>query len=275
MKRRSLSGNEAKLVLQLEWENEWFLDIPTIQKLLKCSKSYAYYLAHTLISKGWLEPIGSGGYLLIDAKRGYKKLAPRMSPYVVTRTLKQPYYIAFFSAAHYHHLTTQLPQVLHIAVQRQRRSFTFKHVLVQFITIKQSKFFGYEDATIENEAVCVSDLEKTLLDSLDRPDLVGGIEMIARFLVIAAPRINFANLIDYTRTLRSRALAVRLGYLLDILQIKRTPRKILEALEMSVGRDKTPIGEVRRWGKRGHLHPRWRVIENVPVNILTAELEIR
>ena len=275
MKRRTLSGNEAKLVLQLEWKNEWFLDVATIQKLLKSSKSYAYYIAHSLVKKGWLEPIGGGCYLLIEAKRGYRQLAPRMSPYVITRVLNQPYYIAYFSAAHYHHLTTQLPHVFQIAVQRQRRPLSFKNVLVKFITLKKKKFFGYEKVKIDNEIVTVSDLEKTLLDSLDRPDLVGGIEAVARFLIISVPRINFEKLLIYAINLDNRALAVRLGYLLETLKLKNIPSKVITELVKYVGRDKTPLGEVPRWGKRGTLNTQWKVIENVPFENLLSEVEIR
>lgn len=276
MKRRTLSGNEAKLILQLEWDNESYLHISTIRKLLRCSKSYAYFIAHSLVKKGWIEPIGKGHYLLIEAKRGYKKLAPKMSPYMITRTLNQPYYIGYLSAAYHHHLTTQLPRVLHIAVQRQRRPFRFKHVTVQFVTVTREKFFGYENAKIDNEEIIVSDLEKTILDSLDRPELVGGIEAVARFLFLASPRIDFKKLLLYTRQIGNRALAVRLGYLLDALSVPTPPPKFVpKELKNYVNRILTPLGEVDRWGKKGRINPDWNVIENVPLQNIMAEIEIR
>lgn len=275
VKKRTLSGNEAKLILQLEWDNVWFLDISTIRKLLKCSRSYAYYIAHSLVKKGWIEPTGKGQYLLIEAKRGYKKLVPKMSPYVITRTLDQPYYLAYLSAAHYHHLTTQLPRVLHIAVQRQQRPFRFKHVKVQFVTVTKKKFFGYEKAKIENEEVLVSELEKTLLDSLDRPQLVGGIEPVVRFILVGGPRTDFNKLLLYTRQLGNKRLAVRLGYLLDTMDVPKAPKFVLNELKRYVDHTVTPLGEVRRWGNKGHINPAWNVIENVPAENLLAEVQIR
>ncbi len=275
VKKRTLSGNEARLILQLEWDNVSFMDIPAIRKLLRCSKSYAYFIAHSLIRKGWIEPIGKGHYLLIEAKRGYKKLAPRMSPYVITRTLNQAYYVGYLSAAYYHHLTTQLPRVLHIAVQRQRRPLTFKHVTVQFVTVTKKKFFGYEKAKIDNEEVFVSDMEKTLLDSLDRPELVGGIEAVARFLVLSGPRTDFDKLFLYTKQTGNRAIAVRLGYLLDKLPVPKTPKLIRKELIKYVNQILTPLGEVKRWGKKGPVNSDWNVIENVPLQNLRAEVEIR
>jgi len=274
VKRRSLSGNEAKLVLQLEWDNAWFLDTATIRKLLRCSKSYAYVIAHSLVKKGWLEPVGKGHYLLIEAKRGYKKLAPKMTPYVIVRILNQPYYLAYLSAAYRHHLTTQLPRVLHIAVQHQRRPLNFKHVRVQFVTVTKKKFFGYEKARLDNEQVLVSDLEKTLIDSLDRPALVGGIEAVARFIQVASPRTDFEKLLQYTKRNGNRALAVRLGYLVETLRTPKTPDYFIRELRRHVNHLVIPLGEVKRWGKSGHINPSWNIIENVPINNLMSEIEI-
>lgn len=275
MKKRTLSGNEAKLILQLEWDNVSIVDISTIRKLLRGSKSYAYYIAHSLIRKGWIEPIGKGHYLLIEAKRGYRKPAPRMSPSVITRTLNQPYYIGYLSAAYHHHLTTQLPRVLHIAVKRQRRPFSFKHVRVQFVTVTKKKFFGYEKTKIDGDEVVVSDLEKTLLDSLDRPELVGGIEAVARFLVVSGPRTDFEKLLRYTKQTGNRAIAVRLGYLFDKLPVPKTPKFVRKQLSKFVNQIPTPLGEVRRWGKKGEINSDWNVVENVPLQNLRAEVEIR
>ena len=274
MKRRTLSGNEAKLVLQLEWDNVWFLDTATIRKLLRCSRSYAHFLAHSLVKKGWLEPVGKGHYMLIEAKRGYKKLAPKMTPYVIVRTLNQPYYLAYLSAAYHHHLTTQLPRVLHIAVQRQRRPLRFKHTRVQFVTVTKKKFFGYEKAKIDNEAVVVSNLEKTLIDSLDRPALVGGIEAVARIIHVASPRTDFKKLLLYTKQNGNRALAVRLGYLLETLRVPKVPDSILHEFRKYANHLVTPLGEVSRWGKSGHINVHWGVIENVPIQNLLSEVEI-
>jgi len=275
VKRRTLSGNEAKLILQLEWDNASFLDVSTIRKLLRCSKSYAYFIAHSLVKKRWIEPIGRGHYLLIEAKRGYKRLAPPMSPYVITRILNQPYYIAYLSAAYHHHLTTQLPRVLHIAVQRQRRPFSLKHVTVQYVTLTGKKFFGYEKTKIDNEEVLISDLEKTLLDSLDRPELVGGIEAVARFIFLASRRIDFKKLLVYTKRIGNRALAVRFGYLLETLCFSQTPKFVQKELKKYVNQIATPLGEVGRWGKEGQTKSDWNIIQNVPLQHLLAEVEIR
>ncbi len=222
-----------------------------------------------------MEPLGKGHYVLIEAKRGYKKLAPRMSPYMITRALKQPYYLGYLSAAYHHHLTTQLPRVLHVVVQRQQRPLTFKHVTVQFVTVTKKKFLGYEKTKIDNEEVVVSDLEKTLLDSLDRPELVGGIEAVARFILLSSPRTRFDKLLFYAKHMGNRALAVRLGYLLDVLRVPDVPKSVRMTLHEYVNQISAPLGEVKRWGKRGKVNSDWNIIENVPLRSLRAELEIK
>jgi predicted transcriptional regulator of viral defense system len=143
------------------------------------------------------------------------------------------------------------------------------------VTVTKKKFFGYEKAKIDNEEVVVSDLEKTLLDSLDRPELVGGIEAMARFILLASPRTDFKKLLLYTKEIGNRALAVRLGYLLDALRVPKTPKFVLKELKKYVNHIPTPFGEINRWGRKGRINPVWHVIENVPIQNLMGEVEIR
>jgi predicted transcriptional regulator of viral defense system len=142
------------------------------------------------------------------------------------------------------------------------------------VTVREKKFFGHERAKIDNEQVIVSDLEKTLIDSLDRPALVGGIEAVARFIQVASPRTDFEKLLQYTKRNGNRALAVRLGYLVETLRIPKIPEYFIHELRRHVNHLITPFGEVKRWGKSGHINPNWNIIENVPINNLTSEIEI-
>ncbi len=92
-KKRTLSGNEAKLILQLEWEGKTYFTAQEVIQNLHCSKSYAYFLIHRLKEKAWIEPVERGKYLLISAMRG-KKPVPDMNPYIVIRILDEPYYFS-------------------------------------------------------------------------------------------------------------------------------------------------------------------------------------
>jgi predicted transcriptional regulator of viral defense system len=65
----------------------------------------------------------------------------------------------------------------------------------------------------------VSDLERTIVDCLHRPDLCGGIVEVARGLWAKRQEVDFAQLGRYAIRLDHKAVAKRLGFLLDVYDL--------------------------------------------------------
>ena len=61
----------------------------------------------------------------------------------------------------------------------------------------------------------ISDMERTIIDSLRRPDLAGGITEIAKGLWMKRDSLNIERLIEYALRLDVGAVLRRLGYLLE------------------------------------------------------------
>ena len=82
-------------------------------------------------------------------------------------------------------------------------------------------FFGFKKTWIDsfNKVLC-SDLEKTFIDCLFKPDYSGGIVEIAKAIYMSKDKINFDKLFDYTEQFKSQAVIKRLGFLLELLEIK-------------------------------------------------------
>lgn len=272
MKKRTLSKRESELVLALEWERKRLVSLREISKRLRCSPGYARKLAHILSEKGWLEPISPGHYLLIGADRGPKGV-PEMNPYFVARLLRQPYFFAYRIACNHHGLLTQIPSVIHIAVTRLKRPLEIKNVRFEFIILSKKRFFGFEEATVFGEKVKFSDLERTVLDALDRPDLVGGIEASAQVLFEARKRIRSSKLLVYLQRMNNSALARRFGYLSEMLKLKLN-RNFQNYLKKQVKKDPALLGEPTRWGREGEHNKVWNLIINVPKKELVGEIRI-
>lgn len=191
--RRSLSKREADLVLALEWDKQRLLTVKDIMRRLRCSYVYACKMAHTLRKKGWLEQLARGHYLLVGADRGPKGV-PDMNPYLVARLLPKSYFFAYRFACAHHGLLTQIPQVIHIALSNSKRPMELKNVRLEFVHVSRARFFGYEEATVMGEKINVSDRERSVLDALDRPELVGGIGLKGQM----AGKNQKAGLLTYT-----------------------------------------------------------------------------
>lgn len=272
MASRSLSKREADLILALEWERQRSVTSRDIARRLRCSPGYARKMAHVLRKKGWLDRVAKGRYFLIGAARGPKGI-PEMNPYLLARLLPKPYFVAYRAACTHHGLLTQVSHVIHVAVLRQKRPLELKNVRFEFITLKRSRFFGFGEDAIQGERVNVSDVERSVLDALDRPELVGGIEASVQVLFHSRRALDPARLREYLRRFDDGALARRFGYLCDALRIV-LPDALVSCLAGRVGKDPAYLGSPRRWGREGERDKRWNLVLNVPREELMGEVHI-
>lgn len=272
MTRRSLSKREADLVLALEWDKQRLLTIKDIAKRLRCSPNYAYRLAHTLQRKGWLETIVPGTFLLVGAERGPKGV-PEGNPFVVARVLPKPYFFAYRWACVHHGLGTQVPSVVHVALARRKRPIEIKHMRFEFVALSPKRIFGYEETTQFGEKINVTDMERTILDAIDRPELVGGIEAAAQAVFFGAKKMDHNKILDYLKRFNDAALARRFGYLCDVLKVI-LPKALNECLASHAKRLPAYLGTPARWGRGGQIDERWGLIINVPQDELMGEVRI-
>ena len=132
------------------------------------------------------------------------------------------HYIGYYSALQIHNLITQPSLKEQIVVSKQIRpsEIKIKYVSFQFIYHNDKHFFGAKKIWIDsfNKVLC-SDLEKTIIDCLFKPDYSGGIVEVARAMYTSKDKINYDTLLEYARKFDSKAVIKRLGFLLEILDI--------------------------------------------------------
>jgi predicted transcriptional regulator of viral defense system len=132
------------------------------------------------------------------------------------------HYIGYYSALQIHNLITQPSLKEQIVVSKQIRpsEIKIKNIPFQFIYHNDKHFFGAKKIWIDsfNKVLC-SDLEKTFIDCLFKPDYAGGIVEVARAIYTSKEKIKYDILFDYAKKFDSQAVIKRLGFLLEILDI--------------------------------------------------------
>lgn len=268
---KSLSKIESKLLVQLSWDKKKVANITDITSVLKCSREYAYKIASVLCDKEWFERIGRGKYLLIPLEGGPARV-PDMNPYLAGKVLRCPYYFSYATANSYYGFSTQMYNTMFIAVLIQRRSFEFKNAYIKFITISKRKFFGFEKVRVMGEEVFMADKEKAIIDSIDKPHYVGGIPEILQVLDRAKIRIDLGKTIDYAMRMYTAPLLQRLGFLFEFVKIK-LPSELEKKLAINSGKNNVLLGNGKQWGEEGKINDKWRIIQNIPFNILQESLK--
>ena len=230
-------------------------DYSTIRKLLS-----------DMTKRGVIMRIKEGLYHRIPYEQHPDHFFPNW--HLTAEAMVQPkeYYIGFYSALDIHGLITQPSMVEQVVTYEQVKPKVqqVKNVRFEFITLGEKRFFGYKKHWIDDfHKVNCSDLEKTFLDCLYKPDYAGGITEITKALYKSRKKLQPTRFHDYLDKLNTQVVYKRLGFIIDQLGL-------FPELKNFIRRKRTPSyapldPSATRYG---HHHSQWGIIDNM--NFKTA-----
>ena len=264
---RSLSKNEAKVVLDLEWRGKTTVRLADLRATLGTTENYARFVAHRLVQKGWLERLRPGLFQLIPAERGIDAVSDT-NPLAAGAELASPSFFSFGTACTHYGLTEQVFGEVYIACTSKRRPVTVRDSRYVFVHVSADRLFGFRQVSVFGKPVAMATVERALLDSIDHPEFAGGIGEVAHVVSRAGSRISWEALLECGTRMGSSALIQRLGCLLDIQRTEIPPasRRALEGLVRPGS--KILLGSKARWGTAGSVLKPWNVVVNVPLGVL-------
>jgi predicted transcriptional regulator of viral defense system len=217
---------------------------------------------------GIVTRLKSGLFRLVPFELGFER-EYLGNPYLVARELvlggykgvKEEYYLSYGSAFDLHQLITQPQLIVYTSSPRMMRSRMIQGTEFRFVRCKTEDLFGITEMWIDkNEKICVSDLERTLLDGLKQPIYCGGFSEVAKGFSIKHQAIDPQKLIDYAVKLGVGAVNRRLGYLMELYNIGL--RIHWEFLQTTL----TPTYQLLdpELPAEGHHIAKWRLRLNIP-----------
>lgn len=228
-------------------------------------------LASSLIKKA------AGRGLVTRLKRGLFVVVPPElgsareysgEPYLVGRHLAggAPCFVSHASAMEIHRMVTQPQLAVFVSSPKRIPNRIVHGTEFRFVLIKQGHFFGATKHWVtKQEAVDVSDLERTVIDGLRQPEYCGGVSDVAKGLWMRHQDMRAGKLVDYALRLGVGAVTRRLGYLLELYGI--APESELARLSNSLTSTYVALDPVLP--KEGRYLARWRL----QINISPGELE--
>lgn len=185
-------------------------------RLLGVGPKAADHVIRSLRRKGWLEQAGWGKYLLIPPDQGPEALGESNLLALASRIAEpHPYYVGYGTAASHYGLTTQLRNVIYLVTPVRLRGRRLQDSEVRIVNPVTRKFIGFEPVDVLGYPVLMSDVEKTAIDCVDRPDLAGGVGESAAILAAASRRCDWGKAVDYLERIGSKPLVQRYGWLVD------------------------------------------------------------
>lgn len=271
MKNKNISTKSSELLSYFNRQSRSCFDYSLAFKALPVSKASAVReLLSDMTKRGLLMRLKKGLYYIIPYERNAETFIPDwhlIAEYLVNDT---KHYIGYYSALQIHNLITQPSLKEQIVVSKQIRPSKIKirNVPFQFVYHNEKHFFGAKKIWIDsfNEVIC-SDLEKTIIDILFKPDYAGGIVEVARAIYSSKDKIIFDTLLEYAKRFDSQAVIKRLGFLLEMLEINT---KIIDDLQQMKTTSYVLLDtELPKTGKR---ISRWSIQQNLETDTIKSAI---
>src|SRR5271169_2720314 len=219
-------------------------------------------LLHKAILRGLIVRLKSGVFTLVPLELGSENEYPG-NPYLAARALvgTAPYYLSHSTTMELHRMVTQPRLGLFLSTSKRVTDRVVHSTEYKFIFIKPEQIFGTVPHWItKQDQVVISDVERTVIDGLRRPEYCGGITDVARGLWMRHGDIEVEKLIQYATRLKVGAVIRRLGHLLEIYNLASSAH--LDQLRSGLTRTYDLLDPLLPTG--GRYVSRWRLQLNVP-----------
>ena len=215
------------------------------------------YLIKALLTKKAIRQLFKGLYALED----HLLAGAPLHKFEIAMHLVKTGSINCWSAMSYYELTDQVLSTVYIltpykaANKRPKYYYKIDGYEYVIIPIIEDNFWGIKRIFIGETKLSISDLERTLLDGLIRPNYCGGFREVLNAFLIAKDEMNIKKIIEYSQRC-SIAVQKRLGWVLTQLSKKNIDYQL--SISEKYYFDKLdPSGP-----RRGKLNKQWMIMEN-------------
>lgn len=264
-KSRTLGPISAKFIDTLRNQGKTIFTLAEAVQIYGGNNQQTSKFIRSLVIRGVLGHLVSGKYIIQQS--GLEAAQSTNWP-IIARELadERDYFISHYSAMRLHGMTTHPLIHVYLTVPKRVRPKTVFGISYHFIFSHSEIFWGVKNQWVsKHEKIMVSDIERTILDGLDRPDLCGGLKDVLLGIWAVQKEVDWEKLLQYAIKYKSIAVVKRLGFILEILDLQKNFIKDLNLLAVKsksyVLLDPTGV----RVGK--HMR-RWYIQLNIDINEL-------
>lgn len=265
---KTLGSRAAELVAALHDRERAVFTLADVVQITGLRESSARSFVRKLVDRGVATRLKPGLYILVPFELGRER-EYLGNPYIVAHRLMagKVHYISHGSAMDIHGMVTQPQLVVFVTSPEGMRKRLVLGMEFRFVRCKRSDAFGVSEHWIDKrERVPVSDLERTVIDGLKRPEYCGGVADVAKGLWMRRRDVRAEVLARYALRLGVGAVIRRVGYLMELYGIG-APQEI-DRLHESLTATYSLLDPVLP--PEGSFLARWRLRLNVGTEELQA-----
>ena len=214
---KSLGDIEARLLSSLAAQDRAVFTLPEAQEAAGVSDYAIRLILSGLVKKKWLIRLMKGKYLIIPFEAGTEGEHTE-NWFVIAKNLiePEPYYISHYSALDIHEMVTQPVMTIYISTPIRRITKQILGAAFRFVFVQPKDLWGFEDVWLtQSTRVKTSDIEITILDCIDRPDLCGRLSEVPNASWTKRNDLYYQQLAEYAKRHKKKSVIKRLGFLLE------------------------------------------------------------
>ena len=272
MKHKYISTQSNELLLYFNEQNKPCFKFEEALKALPRSNRFAVIeLLSDMTRRGLLMRLKEGIYYIIPYEEKSETFMPNWHLIAEYLVGDAEYYIGYYTALQIHNLITQPSLKEQIVVSKQIRpsSIKIKNVPFQFIYHSPAHFFGAKKIWIDNyNKVLCSDLEKTIIDCLYKPNYAGGIAELIKAIYKSKDKIKTNKMIEYLERFDAQVVYKRLGFLLQHLDVLKELRVEIQSMLTNSYSLLDPS-----LTKKGKHYSEWKIVDNIDIKSALKSIE--
>jgi len=258
---KTLGPQAAGFVTTLHERNQTIFGVRDVRAITGLADASARSFVRKLVDRGVVTRLKPGLYILVPFEMGRDR-EYMGDPFLVAKALVggKDYYLSHATAMEIHQMVTQPQLVVYVSTPERLPPRAIMGTEFRFVLCKNKSLFGIvEHWVTKQEKVQVSDLERTVIDGLKRPEYCGGLTEVAKGLWMQQHRMSPERLMRYAIRLKVGAVIRRLGFLLELYgtATQETTKVLRDCLTNSYA----PLDPALPADGK-HLH-RWRLHLNV------------
>jgi predicted transcriptional regulator of viral defense system len=261
MMNKTIGAQAARVIAALYDSGKAVFRLSDVETITGQSPAAARSFVRKLVGRGVATRVKPGLYVLVPSELGTEKTYLG-NPYVLAREIIHPhdYYVSHGSAMEIHRMTTHPQLAVTISTPAVRRPVWVHGTEYRFVRWRADRAFGVESMWVtKQDAVRVSNVERTIIDGLDKPRYCGGVVEVASGLWRRRGDVDLPRLSAYAVELGVGAVCKRLGFVLDLLELGDSA--VLDPLRERSAGSHVLLDPVLP--PEGSYNGRWRVRVNV------------
>jgi len=177
-------------------------------------------------------------------------------PLVIASRISWPSYISIWAALRYHNLTEQLPNIITVITtqMKRRKEISLQNTALVFEHVRPQWFFGFTKTTKNDFEIFMAEPEKALIDAMLLKRISAS--EIYSILQIHIKDLSKEKLVNYIMKIQSKALAKRLGWMLNSLGCQNAAK-----LKQITYKTVIPLDYSRPF--KGKKDDKWGIIINI------------